>query len=146
MIEIVAEIAGSLFLVALGLEFAAVFAEQAGGVRKAGEEKPRPGFAAMVLMILATVTPGLLLAHAFVTTMDVHDQVRIWAIGGVIAAVVAGALLGMAAGLFGGEGVSRAMRALSLPLNLAAFGLAVFVARTSINQLIDMLQNGAPAL
>lgn len=146
MIEIVAEIAGPLFLVALALEFLAVFAEQAGSARKAGEDRPKPGFAALVLMILATVTPGLLLVHAFVTTMGIDDQVRIWAIGGVIAAVVLGAIGGLVAGLLGGEGISRLLRAVSLPAALAAFGLSVFVARPSINSLIGWLQNGASVL
>lgn len=144
MIEIVGEIAGPLFLAAVGLEFLAVFAEQGGSARRAGEERPRAGFGAMMLMILALLTPGLLFVHAFITTVGIEEEVRYWAIGGVIAAVVLGAILGMAAGLFGGEGVSRLSRALALPLGLAAFGLAIFVARPSINLLIDWLQTGVP--
>lgn len=136
------QIAGLWFLVACALEALAVFVEQAGSVRSPDEEDDRKRSAsALLAFVLSLLTPGLLLAHGFLTTNGQDQTLRVIAMGLPIAAVLLGALLGAIFGAVA-KGLAPAMRKIALPLDLVAFGVAVFAALTSIQTLIGAAQNG----
>ena len=133
---------GLWFLVACALEALAVFVEQAGSVRSPDEEDGRKRSAsALLVFVLSLLTPGLLLAHGFLTTNGQDQTLRVIAMGLPIAAVLVGALLGAIFNAFA-KGLAPAMRKIALPFDLAAFAVAVFAALTSIQTLITAAQNG----
>ncbi|MGD9980609.1 MAG: hypothetical protein AB7H66_02530 [Hyphomonadaceae bacterium] len=133
--------AGLWFLIACAVEAVAVFAEQAGAARSPEDDAPRNGAVALVAFLLTLITPGLLLAHGFLSTRGHDETLRVMAIGAPIAAVLAGALLGA---IFGAaaKAAAPAMRKLALPLDLAALALTVYATLPSIRILIEAAQNG----
>lgn len=135
------QVVGLWFVVAVAIEALAVFVEQAGAARSPDEDAPKHGAAALLTLLLSLLTPGLLLAHGFLTTHGQDQTLRLIAMGAPIAAVLLGALLGAIAGAVA-KGAAPAMRKLALPLDLAAFTVAVFATLTSIQTLIAAAQNG----
>jgi hypothetical protein len=133
---------GLWFLIAAVLLGVTVFVEQAGAARSPEEEGERKhGAMGVVLGILALLTPGLLLAHAFLTTHEASDIIRIAALAAPIAAVLLGALLGA---IFGAMAASAgaAMRKAAPILALAGFAVTMFATLPSIRVLLDAAQNG----
>lgn len=141
MFASVIQTAGLWFLVAVALEAIAVFVGQAGAARSPDEEAPPRKAGALLALVLSTVTPGLLLTHAFLTTHGGDPMLGIWAMGAPIAAVLGGALLGAILGA-ATRSAAPTMRKLALPLDLIAFAVTIFAALPSIQTLIAAAQNG----
>jgi len=137
--------AGVLFLVAVAVEFVAVFAEQAGAARSPDEDAPKRSGGNALLAVSALLTPGLLLAHGFLVTHGADTTLRIWAMGAPVAAMIGGALVG---GVFGAvaRGAAPLMRRIALPLGLAALAVTLAATWPSIRILIDAAQNGGVIL
>jgi hypothetical protein len=136
------QIVGLWFLVACALEAVAVFVEQAGAARSPDEEDGKKrGASALLAFLLSLLTPGLLLAHGFLSTHEQEQTLRVIAMGLPIAAVLLGALLGAIFGAVA-RGTAPAMRKLALPLDLVAFAVAIFATLASIQVLIGAAQNG----
>ncbi|MFT3726762.1 MAG: hypothetical protein QM759_02930 [Terricaulis sp.] len=134
---------GFWFLLAVGLEFASVYAEQAGAVHKPeGEAAKREGFGGFALALTTTLTPAFLFLHGFFLTAASALPVRIAALGAVVAAVLLGAIIGRLVGM-GWKSGAGVMRALALPLGLIAFVIAIYACRPSLEALIDLFQGRA---
>jgi hypothetical protein len=134
---------GLWFLIAVALEFVASYSEQMGAAYKPPEEEKRgEGFGEFALMLVTTLTPGLLFVHAFLATagegLMQWGAVRLWAIGLIVAAMLVGAIAGR---LVGGAwpGAARVMRTLALPLGLVAFVFALYATWPSLLTLIALL-------
>lgn len=141
MFENLIQIVGLYFLVACALQALAVFVQQAGATRSPEDDKQRHGATALIAFLLSLITPGLLLAHAFLATQAVDQTLRVLAMGAPIAAVLAGALVGAVFGAVA-KGAAPAMRKLALPLDIAAFAVAIFATLPSIRLLLEAAQNG----
>lgn len=139
------EAVGVLFLAAVALEFVAVFAEQAGAARSPDDEPVKRGPAAALLALSALLTPGLLLAHGFLSTHDSDSGLRIWAMGAPVAAMIGGALIGAAAGAVA-PAAAPFMRRASLVLGLTALAVTIGATWPSIQVLIEAAQNGGVIL
>ena len=126
---------GLWFLVAVVLEAAAVFVEQWGAARSPDDEGRKHSALALLGFVLTLLTPGVLLAHAFMATEGGDQSMRVVAMGAVIAAILVGALLGAIVGA-SARGAAPLMRKLALPLDIVAFAVAIFAALTSIQALI----------
>ncbi len=136
------QIVGLWFLVACALEALAVFVEQAGSARSPDEEDGhKRGASALLAFLLSLLTPGLLLAHGFLATHGQDQTIRVLAMALPIGAVLLGALFGAIFGAVA-KGAAPTMRKLALPLDLVAFGVAVFATLASIQLLISAAQNG----
>jgi len=141
MTESLIALTGLWFLVACGVEFLTVFAEQAGAARSPEDEAPRRhGFLALLNLIASLLTPGLLLAHGFLVTHEQEQTLRIVAMALPIAAMLLGSLFGA---LFGAlaRPLAGVMRMIALPLSLGALALTIYATLPSINVLIDAAQN-----
>lgn len=140
MLDAIIRLAGLWFAVAVGLQALAVFFEQAGSARSPEEEKPH-GLGVLFMGVAALLTPGLLLAHAYFSTHEVDPNLRIAAIGAVIASVLGGALLGA---LFGAvaRGTAAVMRMIALPASLIALAVAIYATLPTIQLLIEAARNG----
>jgi hypothetical protein len=68
MLSSLIQVMGPWFLAAIALEAVAVFAEQWGAVRSPDEEVRKHGALALLALVLSLLTPGLLLAHGYITT------------------------------------------------------------------------------
>lgn len=135
-------VVGLWFVIACALEALAVFVEQAGAVRSPDEEDGRKQSAsALIAFLLSLLTPGLLLAHGFLATHEQDQTLRALAMGLPVVAVLLGALLGAIFGAMA-RGAAPLLRKLALPLDLAAFGVAIYASLSSIQQLIGAAQNG----
>lgn len=135
------QIVGVWFLVACALEALAVFAEQAGAARSPDEEDGKQrGASALLAFLLSLLTPGLLIAHGFLSTHG-QDQLRVIAMALPIAAVLLGALLGAIFGAVA-RGAAPAMRRLALPLDLVAFVVTIFATLAGIQVLLGAAQDG----
>ncbi|MEZ6024086.1 MAG: hypothetical protein R3C16_11890 [Hyphomonadaceae bacterium] len=132
--------AGLWFLVACAAEFVAVFVEQASAARTPEEDTERNGFVSLLRLAVALLTPGLLLAHAFLVTRDA-EFLRIVAMGAPIAAMILGALLGAMFGALA-RFAAAALRLITLPLALGTLALTIFATLPSIRVLIEAAQNG----
>jgi hypothetical protein len=131
---------GALFLVAVALEFVAVFVEQAGAARAPEEEAPRRKSGTLAMMIVSTLTPGLLLVHAFLATRGAQD-VQLLAMATPFIAMIGGALLGAVFGALA-RGAAPTMRTLAAPAGLIALGVTIYAAWPSIQLLLQAAQNG----
>lgn len=140
MLEALIQTVGLWFFVAVALEAAAVFIEQWGSARSPDEEPPRHNALALLALMLTLLTPGLLLAHGFLTTHDSDQTIRVLAMIAPVAAILLGALLGAIVGA-AARGAAPLMRRLALPLDLVAFLVTVFAALSSIQLLIAAAQN-----
>lgn len=137
---------GFWFLLAVALEFASVYAEQAGAAHKDdGEEGKREGFGAFALALTTTLTPAFLFLHGFFLTAGSALPVRVAALSAVVASVLFGAIIGRLVGL-GWKGGAGVMRALALPLGLVAFVVAIYACRPSLEALLDLFQGHAIVL
>jgi hypothetical protein len=134
------QIAGLWFVVAIALEALALFVEQAGAARSPEDDEPRHRAASLIAFLLSLGTPGLLIAHGFLSTHG-HDQLRVIAMALPIAAVLLGALLGAIFGAVA-RGAAPAMRKLALPLDLVAFVVTIFATLASIQVLLGAAQDG----
>lgn len=132
---------GLWFLVAVTLEALAVFTEQWGAARSPDEEAPKHGALALLALLLTIVTPGLLLAHGFISTRGMEQSLFVIAVGAPIVAVLAGSLFGAIMGAIA-KGAAPLMRQLALPLDILAFGVAIYATLASIRVLIEAAQNG----
>jgi len=134
--------AGLWFLAASGLLGLTVFVEQAGAARSPEEEGERKqGAMGVVLGVLALLTPGLLLAHAFLTTHEAGDMIRVIAIATPIAAVLIGALLGAMFGAMA-RSAGAALRKVAPVFALITFAVAIFATLPSVRVLLEAAQNG----
>lgn len=141
MLGTLIQVAGVWFLVAVALDALAVLAEQWGAVRSPEEDSPKHGGLALMGFALSVVTPGLLLAHAFLSTHAVDPNIRVLALGLPIAALLVGALSGAILGA-GVKAAAPVMRKLALPLGFVAFAVAIYAAAATIQVLIQAAQNG----
>lgn len=132
---------GLWFFVAVALETLAVFAEQWGAARSPDEEKPKHNALALLAFVLTLLTPGLLLAHGYISTQGKDQALLVLAIGAPIAAVLIGALLGAIMGA-AVRGAAPLMRKLALPLDIVAFAATIYAALATIQKLILAAQNG----
>lgn len=140
MLNAVIAASGLWFVIAIAVQGVAVFFEQAGAARSPDEERPH-GAAVLFMGASALLTPGVLLAHAYMSTHDVEPTIRIVALGAVIAAVLGGSLLGALVGAIA-KGAAPVMRMIALPLSLAALALAIYAALPTIQLLIEAARNG----
>lgn len=141
MLGTLIEIAGLWFVVAVGLEALAVFAEQWGAARSPEEDSPKHGALALVALLLTVATPGLLLAHGYISTRGQEQTVFLLAIAAPIAAVLVGALLGAIMGAVA-RGAAPLMRKLAVPLDVIAFGATLYATLATIQVLIQAAQQG----
>lgn len=141
MFESLIGIVGIWFFAAVAAEALAVFVEQAGAARSPEEEGPKNGATALLALVLTLLTPGLLLAHGFLATHEQDQTLRVIAMGAPIAAVLLGSLLGAIFGALA-RPAAPAMRALALPLDLAAFAVTVYATLPSIRLLLEAAQTG----
>jgi hypothetical protein len=141
MLGTLIETVGLWFFVAVAAEALAVFVEQAGAARSPDDDAPKHGASALLALILSLLTPGLLLAHGFLATHGQDQTLRILAMAAPVAAVLVGALVGAIFGAIA-KGATSTMRTLALPLDLAAFAVAIFATLPSIRVLIEAAQNG----
>lgn len=140
LIAATTETVGLWFLVAVALQFAAVYAEQAGVAHKPdGQVEKREGFGGFALALTTTLTPAFLFLHGFFLTADSALAVRVTVLSAVIAAVLLGAIIGRLVGM-GWKGGAGVMRTLALPLGLAAMVVAIYACRPSLEALIDLFQ------
>ena len=144
MLSALVETCGAAFLAALGLEALAVFVEQAGAARSPEEDDAKRGAGTLALFVAGALTPGLLLAHGFVAT-NRQEDLRIWAMGAPLAAMLGGALLGAVFGAIA-RAAAPFMRKAALPLDLAALVVAIYATWPSIRVLIDAAQHGGVIL
>jgi hypothetical protein len=135
------QIVGLWFLVAIALETLAIFVEQAGSARSPEDETKRHGAVTLIAFLLSLITPGLLLAHGFLATTGQDQTLRVIAMGAPVAAVLLGSLAGAIFGAIA-KGAAPVMRKLALPLDLAAFAVAIYATLASIRILIGAAQNG----
>jgi hypothetical protein len=135
------QIAGLWFLAAIALEALAIFVEQAGAARSPEDDHRRHRAVSLLAFLLALGTPSLLIAHGFFATQAQDQTLRAIAMGAPIAAVLLGSLLGAIFGAVA-KGAASTMRKLALPLDLAAFALAIYATLPSIRTLIGAAQNG----
>ena len=136
------QVVGLWFVVACACEALAVFVEQAGAARSPDEDDGRKQSAsALIGFLLSLLTPGLLLAHGFLATHAQEQTLRVVAMGLPVAAVLLGALLGAVFGAVA-RGAAPLMRKLALPLDVVAFGVAIYATLASIQVLIGAAQNG----
>lgn len=141
MLEALIQIVGPMFLAAVALETVAVLAEQWGAARSPDEEAPKHNVLALLALVLTILTPGLLLAHAYVSTHGQDQTLLVIAVGLPLAAVIVGALLGAILGA-AVKGAAPLMRKLALPLDIAAFAVTVYATLTTVQVLIQAAQNG----
>ncbi|MFN3463772.1 MAG: hypothetical protein ACK4X1_06795 [Terricaulis sp.] len=141
MLGTLIQLVGVWFFVAVAIEALAVFAEQWGAARSPDEEAPKHGALALVALLFTIITPGLLLAHGYISTQGQDQTYFFLAVGAPIAAVLIGALLGAIMGAVAG-GAAPLMRKLALPLDAVAFAVAVYATLTSIQTLFQAAQNG----
>jgi hypothetical protein len=135
-------VTGLLFAIAVAALAFGAYVEQAGAAAQfAPDEKPPESLGAFALMVMTTLSPGMLLAHAYFITTPAPGQPRVLAISLVVAAVVVGAIVGR---LVGGawQGGARFMRAASLPVNIAVFVVAVYTAWPTLTGLLDLFTTG----
>ncbi|MBL8545169.1 MAG: hypothetical protein JNL81_01825 [Hyphomonadaceae bacterium] len=141
MLEALIQIVGPWFLVAVAFDAASVLVEQWGAVRSPDEDRPKHGALALLALVLTLLTPGLLLAHGYITARS-HDQtLLVIAVGLPVAAVLGGALIGAILGA-AVAGAAPLMRNLALPLDVVAFAVTIFATLASIQTLIQAAQNG----
>ena len=141
MLATLIQLVGVWFFVAVALEALAVFTEQWGAARSPDEETRKHGALALIALLFTIITPGLLLAHGYISTRG-QDQTNFFlATGAPIAAVLIGALLGAIMGAVA-NGAAPLMRKLALPLDAIAFAVAVFASLATIQVLIQAAQNG----
>jgi hypothetical protein len=141
MLEQLIATAGIWFLAACALEALATFVEVAGAARSPEEEAPRRGVAALAVLAVTMLTPGLLLAHGFLSTHGAEPMLRVWALGAPAAALVGGAILG---GVFGAVARPAAalMRKLALPFGVAALAVTIYATLPSIVLLTEAARSG----
>lgn len=141
MLAALIDTAGIWFLAAVALEALATFVETAGAARSPDDDSPRRGFAALAVLAVTTLTPGLLFVHAFLSTHGADTMVRIWAMATPAAAMIGGSLLG---GVFGAVArpAAQFMRRLALPLGVAALIVTVYATMPSIALLVEAARNG----
>jgi len=132
---------GFWYLLAVALEFASIYAEQAGAAYKPaeGEEPKRESLGAFALAVTTTVTPAFLFLHGFFLTAASEPSVRIAALAAVVAAVLFGAIVGRLVGM-SWKGGASVMRSFALPLGLIAFVVTIYACQPSLIALIDLLQ------
>lgn len=141
MLGTLIQLVGPLFFLAVALEALAVFAEQWGAARSPDEEAPKHGALALLALLFTIITPGLLLAHGYISTQGQDQTYFFLAIGAPIAAVLVGALLGAIMGAVA-RGAAPLMRKLALPLDAIAFAVAVYATLGTIQTLLQAAQNG----
>lgn len=141
MLEALIQIVGPMFVAAVALETVAVMAEQWGAARSPDEEAPKHNALALLALVLTILTPGLLLAHGYVSTHARDQTVVAVAVGLPVAAVLVGALLGAILGA-AVKSAAPLMRKLALPLDVAAFALTIYATLATIQVLIQAAQNG----
>lgn len=141
----VLQLTGLWFLIACAVEALAVIVEQWGAARSPDEDAPKHGAAALLTLTLSLLTPGLLLAHGFLATQAADQTLRIIATGAPVAAVLGGALVGAVIGAVARR-AAPSMRKLALPLDLAAFAVAVYATLPSIRVLLGAASNGGAIL
>lgn len=134
MLAALIEAAGFWFVIAVALEAAATMIEVAGAARSPEEDAPRRGFAALVILAMSALTPGLLLLHGFVSTAAAEPLVRALGIGAPAAALLGGGLAGGAVGALA-RGWRDAMRRLALPVGVAALAATIYAALPSVTGL-----------
>jgi hypothetical protein len=145
MLATLFQTAGLWFVVACALEAIATFVEQAGAARSPDEDAERRGFAALAILAVTTLTPGLLFAHGFLSTHGADTMLRIWAMGAPAAAMIGGALLG---GVFGAlaRGAAPYMRRVALPAGIAALVVTIYATMPSIATLAAAARTGVVEL
>lgn len=141
MLAALIQTAGLWFVVACAFEAVATFVEQAGAARSPEEDAQRRGVAALAILAVTTLTPGLLLTHGFLATHGADATLRIWAMGAPAAAMIGGALLG---GVFGAlaRGAAPVMRRLALPAGIAALVVTIYATMPSIATLAAAARTG----
>lgn len=140
MLDAVIAASGLWFAIAIAVQAVSALFEQAGAARSPDEERPH-GPAVFFMGASALLTPGILLAHAYMSTHDVEPTIRIVALGSVIAAVLGASLIGAVLGAVA-KGAAPVMRMIALPLSVAALALAIYAALPTIQLLIQAAQNG----
>lgn len=133
---------GTFFLIATGAQALGVYVEQAGAaVRFARDQKPPESLGSFALMVVTTMSPALLLLHAYFMTVPAPGQPRVLAISLVIASVIVGAIVGRLVGMAWQSG-ARFMRGAALPINIAALVLAIYATRPTLTGLYDLFTTG----
>lgn len=140
MLAALIQVVGPWFILAVAFEALAVFVEQWGAARSPDEETRRHGALGLLALVLTIVTPGLLLAHGYVTTREAGEALVALVVGAPVAAVLLGSLLGAIVGAVV-PAAAPFMRRIALPFDLLAFVLAGFAALPTIQIL---LQGGNP--
>jgi len=133
--------AGLWFVVGCALEAVATFVEQAAAARSPEEDAPRRGFAALAVLAVTTLTPGLLFAHGFLSTHGADTTLRIWAMAAPAVAMIGGSLLGGMLGAMA-PGAAPFMRRLALPAGIAALVVTVYATLPSITTLVGAARTG----
>lgn len=141
MLEALIQMVGPMFLAAVALEMVSVLAEQWGAARSPDEEAPKNNALALLALVLTILTPGLLLAHGYISTHGRDQTLLVVAVGLPIAAVLIGALLGAIVGA-AVRGAAPLMRKLALPLDVAAFAVTIYATVGTMQVLIQAAQNG----
>ncbi len=141
MLDLLIQTVGPMFFVAVALETVSVLAEQWGAARSPDEDTPKHNALALLALVLTILTPGLLLAHGYVSSHAQDQTLVVIAVGSPIAAVLVGALLGAILGA-AVKGAAPLMRKLALPLDIAAFAVTIYAALATIQTLIQATQNG----
>lgn len=141
MLASLIDVAGLAFIIAVGVEALAVFVEQLGAVRSPDDDEPRRGAITAVLAMAAIVTPGLLVAHGFLSTAQAQEHIRVIATASPVVAIIGGALLGAIIGQFL-RGAGVAIRRIAPAFSVAALIAAAIAALPSASQLIEAAQNG----
>jgi len=124
---------GPFWAGAVACECLTVFAESWGGLRvkPEGEEEPNRGFAGFVAQAAAIVAPLVLLTHGFFASIALSPSLALYAAGAVVAAVLAGAVLGW---LFGAiaKPAAPVLHFLAGPLSFVTVVLALIAAWPSL--------------
>ena len=115
--------------------------EQWGAARSPEEETPKHNALALLALVLTIVTPGLLLAHGFISTRTQDQSLLVFGVGLPIAAVLIGALLGAILGAVA-RGAAPMMRKLALPFDIVAFAATIYATLATIQALIQAMQTG----